>query len=168
MIIQLCIMLSVKQSGFLQKKIKHIQTAILHCPDDEFFNMQAVMARVLKLDQEGCLWLSVDKPIDCSGTGVGSFDIVLNYHQHGESFDLDILGEAHLLTTDEISSLPAAFIKEHRKGKLILQVNILDLDYLEHKPPVYQIIAQKIRYMFHSHGAGHDKQHIYPERQMSA
>src|ERR1700712_5243608 len=143
-------MLHVKKSAFLRNKIMQIKTAILHCPDDEFFNLQAVDTNVLKLDENNYLWLSVAKPVSYDDE-VTSFDVVLNYHQKGGLFDLDILGEARLLTDEEeIKNLPAVIAREHKKGKLILHVHILDLDFWEEKPPVLKTLAKRIRYMFAS------------------
>lgn len=147
-----------------------IKTAILHCPDDEFFNLQAVSTNVLKLDEDNYLWLSVDKPVSCEGEAATSFDIVLSYHQKGGLFDLDILGEARLLTDEEeIKSLPASIAREIKKGKLILHVHILDLDFWEQRPPVLKSIAKKIRYMFANPDVSNSaNQQVYPDHQMSA
>ena len=170
MVIQLCIMLHVKKSAFLRNRIKQIKTAILHCPDDEFFNLQAVSTNVLKLDDNNYLWLSVDKPVSCEGEATTSFDIVLNYNHKEGNFDLDILGEARLLTDEEeIKSLPAVIAREVKKGKLILHVHILDLDFWEQKPPVLTSIAKKIKYMFATPGVSNSEdQQVYSDRQMSA
>jgi hypothetical protein len=145
-----------------------IQTAILHCPEDHFFNQQAVMADMLELDEQGILWLTVNKPVSCSDNDAASFDIVLNYHKAGLAFDLDILGDAKVITShDEIETLSQEKKAAFESGKLLLRVEIIDADYWEQKTPVFKLIAHKLRYMFSGHSKNVEQQ-LYPDHQMSA
>jgi hypothetical protein len=160
-------MISIK-SDILRDKIMQIRTAIVHCPEDHFFQQQAVIGRTLELDEKGELWLSVDKPVNCADNGDGCFDVVLNYQKKGLPFDLDILGEARLIDgADEIKNLSARKKAELKKGKIILRIHIIDVDYWQHKKPVFKTMAKKIKDIF-SHTGTNEKQEAYSNHSVSA
>ena len=157
------------QSDTLRDKISQTGTAVIHCTEDNFFNQEAVMATIIQVDKNGNLWMAVDKPVKCMDGSSGSFDIVVNCHNQGLSFDMDILGDAKLITAEqEINALPADAIAMYNDGKLILRVDILDIDYWERKMPIYKSIAHKIKYMFSIPATENNKERLYGERQMSA
>jgi len=144
-----------------------IETASLHCSQDKFFQLHAVEAHTLELDDRDFLWLSVDKPVECTAGANNSFDIVLSYHKGGLPFDLDILGDAKLVDGHQEPALPVKAAAAAGNGKLVLKVQIIDVDYWERKPPVFKSIVHKLRYMFSGKQVTSNKQ-LYADHQMSA
>ena len=159
-------MLSTRQLCFLRTKIHHMRTAMLHCPDGAFFNLRAVMVRILELDEPGYLWLAADKPAIDGETGFESFDILLNYYIRGVSFDLDILGEASICTDETaINSLTPGAQAEYSNGNLLLKVRIIDIDYWECTIPIIKRIAGKILRRFPGPTAEKDSiLHLPPDK----
>jgi len=135
---------------------------ILHCPEDDFFHLEAVDAMVLHVDDKGYLWLSVDPPAECMNNIMPSFDVVLNYQKKGVDFDMDILGEAVLFKDDEdIRLLPGKARKELHKGKLLLQVHIIDIDYRQRGNNILRTAAQKMRQLFASSHVEEQEEPVY-------
>ncbi len=160
----------IRQQAFLREKIMQIGTAVLHCPEDHLANVQAVFARTLDFTEKKVLWLAIDKPFTCSDADLSvPFDIVLNYHKAGVPFDLDLLGEARMLVADEAAAdLPSAVKAAAKKGKWVLRVSIIAVDYWEQKASLLSTMARKLQGLFHTSATAADSQEIYPAHQMSA
>ncbi|MFT3935952.1 MAG: hypothetical protein QM726_20145 [Chitinophagaceae bacterium] len=156
-------MLSRKKHSFLKDRIHRISDVILHCPEDDFFNLQSVEAQVLHIDERGYLWLAVEPPADCLQNALPSFDVVINYQQHGVEFDMDILGEAVLFSGsgDEIDILPNKARKELTKGRLLLEVHIIDIDYRQQGNNILKNAALKMRQLFAAPTVEEEKEPVY-------
>lgn len=166
-IFKLSVMLYIQPSDFLRSKIIELKTAILHCPDDHFFNLQSVIAQTLGVDEEGIVWLAVDKPVSCAGESTGSFDVVLNYHKKDTPYDLDVLGDASTVSHDDWTC-PGFAKNALNKGKIVLRVQVMDIDYWQQKTSLFKNISHRFHQLFAGSHEEDAKQHIYSDHRMSA
>jgi len=161
----------IHQTGLLREKLQQIPTAIVHCYGSGFVKLGATLAHTLQVDDDGILWLYTDRPVDCisSGNEGESFDVALNYYQQGCPFDLDIIGECWLINPAEAGRELPEFANElSNKGKLLLKVKLMDVDYSAHRPAIIDSILDKVLHVFSRHSNRHQAQEIYPGHKLSA
>jgi len=160
----------INQIGLLREKLEQIPTAILHCYGNGFVKLGATLAHTVQLDDDGILWLYADRPVECiSSNESESFDVALNYYQQGCAFDLDIIGECWLINQAEAVDRLPEFAKEPgNKGKLLLRVQLMDVDYSEHKPAIFGSILDKVKHMFARHDSHHEREEMYHNHKLSA
>lgn len=127
----------------LRQKIMQVETAIVHSAGNSLSNLQSVFAHTLRVDNEGIIWLLLDQTPACAPSYQSSFEVILNYHKKGLSYDLDILGQAMVVTGRELAGS-----NECSQDAVLLRVQVTDVDYWEQKPSVKNIIMTRFPRLF--------------------
>ncbi len=132
------------QIGFITGKIQQLQTAILHSHSNCLLKFPDSLAKTLQVDEVGCIWIAVKKPLQLVHEFDRSFQVGLNYYKKGIPFFLNISGMARLvIDPEEINQLPPALAKECNSENLLLCIRILRANYYETQPRTKQNTFQR-------------------------
>ena len=113
------------QHFFITSKIQELQTAILNYHTDSVLKFPSEVVQTLHVDEIGCLWIAISKPMQFVNEFDRSFYVTLNYYKKGIPFFLNTYGLARIVSDpEETSQLPLVLKEEHNKGKLVLCVRI--------------------------------------------
>ncbi|MDZ4809412.1 MAG: hypothetical protein SGI96_14250 [Bacteroidota bacterium] len=148
------------QHCFITGKIQELQTAILNYHTDSVLKLPSEVVQTLHVDEIGCLWIAISKPVQFVNEFDRSFYVTLNYYKKGIPFFLNTYGLARIVSDpEETSQLPLVLKEEHNKGKLVLCVRILKANYYKKQHQVVQTLLQKCRQSistFFSESNGYD------------
>ncbi|MDZ4793631.1 MAG: hypothetical protein SGI83_05065 [Bacteroidota bacterium] len=134
------------QVGFIAAKIQELQTAILHSHSNCLLKFPDSLAKTLQVDEVGCIWITVKKPMQRVHEFDRSFHVALNYYKKGAPFFLNVFGMARLIIDpEEINQLPPALEKEHKNENLVLAVRILQVNYYEKQQRIKQNSFQRLK-----------------------
>lgn len=134
------------QVGFIAAKIQELQTAILHSHSNCLLKFPDSLAKTVFVDEVGCIWITVKKPLQLVHEFDRSFHVALNYYRKGAPFFLNVFGIARLvIDPEEINQLPAGLEKELKNENLLLAVRILQASYYEKEPRVKQNSFQRLK-----------------------
>ena len=114
----------------LRQKIMQVKTAIIHCAENSFFNFQSVFAQTIRVDDNRVIWLLPGQVPACGAAPEPGFEVILNYHKQGLSFDLDVLGQATIISGDAIKEMGGEKYRRE-SNDVLLRVEITDVDYWE-------------------------------------
>lgn len=144
-------MLSVQQYCFIRTKIRQMQNAMLYFADASFFNLHSAFARIIALDEECSLWVTVNKPVSHERLLPIPLEVLVNYYLSDVPFDLDMMGEA-ILCTDETTVKQFLPNDQNitRNEILLLKLKIIDIDYWEHTMPLVKRIPKQSLTKFQS------------------
>jgi general stress protein 26 len=132
------------QIGFITGKIQQLQTAILHSHSNCLLKFPDSLAKTLQVDEVGCVWIAVKKPLQLVHEFDRSFHVGLNYYRKGTPFFLNIFGVARLvIDPEEINQLSHSLKKECNNEDLMLCIRILQANYYENPPRSKQSIFQR-------------------------
>lgn len=134
------------QQFFITDKIKELQTAILHFHTNSLLKLPTAVVQTLHIDDIGCLWIAISKPVQFVNEFDRSFHVALNYYKKGIPFFLNTYGLARVVTDpEETAQLPPLLKEEYQKDKLLLCVRIMEVNYYEKQPILSQSFFQKCR-----------------------
>lgn len=109
------------QVGFITDKIKQLQTAILHSHSNCLLKFPDSLAKTLQVDEAGCVWIAVKKPLQMVHEFDRSFNVGLNYYRKGIPFFLNIFGVARLIIDpEETNQLSPSLRKECNNEDLLV------------------------------------------------
>ena len=135
------------QQYFITGKIQELQTAILNYHTDNVLKLPAEVVQTLHVDDIGCVWIAISKPIQFVNEFDRSFYVTLNYYKKDMPFFLNTYGVARIVTDpEETIQLPEIVKEEQQKGKLIVCVRILNANYYKKQHQVVQTLLQKCRH----------------------
>lgn len=135
---------TLNQVGFISNKIQQLETAILHCHSNSLLKFPTSLAQTIRVDEVGCVWITVKKPLQFVHEFDRSFHVALNYYKKGTPFYLNIFGMARLIIDpEEINQLSPDLMKEYTDGNLLLCVRILEASYYENQPKKLQNTLQR-------------------------
>ena len=135
------------QQFFIAGKIKELQTAILYFHTDSLLKLPTSVVQTLHVDEAGCLWLAINKPVQVINEFDRSFHVALNYYRKGIPFFLNTYGLAKVVAdAEETSQLTPVLQEQYNAGKLIICVRILEVNYYEKKSQTGQSFLQKCRH----------------------
>jgi hypothetical protein len=138
-IIKICIMNTQNQVDFITGKIQQLQTAILHSNSDCLLKFPDSLAKTLQVDEVGCVWIVVKKPLQFLHEFDRSFHVRLNYYRKGTPFFLNISGMARLvIDPEETNQLSPLLRNECTDENLLLCIRILQANYFENQPRIKQ------------------------------
>ena len=122
------------QLNFVIAKIEDLQTAVLHNCSNSVLNVPSSVVKTLHVDETGCIWFTIYKPMQYIAEFDRRFPVELNYYQKGRSFFLNIQGMARLvIDPEEINSLPAVVKNEVLPNRILICVKITSANYHEKK-----------------------------------
>jgi len=131
------------QFGFIAKKIISLETAIMHCHSNSLFKFPTSIIQTLHVDEVGCVWISVKRPMQFVNQFDQSFHVGLNYYKKGVPYYLNILGLARIVNDpEEFNHLPAA-IKDTASENLIVSIRMQEASYYETAPKKEQPVLQR-------------------------
>jgi len=125
--------------GFIANKIQQLQTAILHSHSNCLLKFPDSLANTLEVDNVGCVWIAVKKPLQFLHEFDRSFQVELNYYKKGTPFFLTIAGTARLvIDPEEINQLSASLKAACAEDTILISVRILQANYYENAPQTKQ------------------------------
>ncbi len=137
------------QAAFINDKIKQLETAILYSDSSSVLKLPSAIVYARHIDEAGCVWLAMSKPLQYVHEFDKSFHSTLNFYRKGSPFFLNILGMARVvIDPEEINLLPAELSGDFNAGKLILCVRILEAKYYEKQNRNEQGLMQKFKSAF--------------------
>ena len=123
------------QAGFIAGKSRELETAILHSHSNCLLKFPDSIVKTMEVDNVGCVWLSVKKPMQYLHEFDRSFHVGLNYYKKGLPFFLNVLGVARLvIDPEEINQLSPTLQEEARGENLLIAVRILQANYYDNGP----------------------------------
>ena len=143
------------QLNFLITKIEDLQTAVLHNCSNCVLNVPSGVVNTLHVDETGCIWFTIYKPVQHIAEFDRRFPVALHYYQKGRPFFLDIQGMARLvIDPEEINSLPFDAKAELTPNRILICVKITSANYHQRKitptkNPLYQF-KDYLKSMFES------------------
>jgi general stress protein 26 len=134
------------QIGFIAGKIQQLQTAILHSHSNCLLKFPDSLAKTVEIDEVGCVWMTVKKPLQLVHEFDRSFHVGLNYYRKGTPFFLNIFGIARLvIDPEEINQLSPSLSKECNNEYLLVCIRILQANYYENPPRSKQTTLQRLK-----------------------
>lgn len=120
------------QLPFISAKIAELETAILHCHSNCLLKFPTSLAKTQYVDEVGCVWITVKKPLQYLHEFDKSFHVGLNYYKKGSPFYLNIFGIARVVADPEdFHQIPSSLLYLKEKDDLVLSVRILEANYTE-------------------------------------
>lgn len=137
------------QIGFITEKINKLQTAILQIHSNSLLDMPMSIVQTRHVDDSGCVWFYINKPVSYFHESDHNFHVALNYYKKDLPFYLNTYGIARVVTdSEEISRIPVSVIQDFSNDKLLVSVRILEANYYEKEPKQVLNIFQKCKQTF--------------------
>ena len=134
-----------RQLNFLISKIEDLQTAVLHNCSNCVLNVPSSVVNTLHVDETGCIWFTIFKPMQHISEFDRRFPVALHYYQKGRPFFLNIQGMARLvIDPEEVNSLPFDAQAALSPNRVLICVKITSANYHQRKiaptkNPLYQL-----------------------------
>ncbi|MEO5946740.1 MAG: hypothetical protein ABIP79_07975 [Chitinophagaceae bacterium] len=123
------------QLHFISAKIAALETAILNCHSNCLLKFPTCLAKTHYVDEAGCVWITVKKPLQYLNEFDKSFHVGLNYYKKGSPFYLNVFGIARLFAdSEECNQIPTALHHLKEKDDIFLSVRIIEANYSEQPP----------------------------------
>lgn len=149
-------------AAFITDKIQQLQTAILYCHSNSVLKLPSSIVEVKHIDELGCVWITMNRPLQYIHEFDRSFHTALNFYKKGTMFFLNTLGTARVvIDPEEINLLPENLLAEYKNGKMIICVRILEANYYEKQPKTEQNFLQKCKQVFTGMFAGSNDYYYY-------
>ena len=137
-------MTTQNQLGFISDKIRQLQTAILYCHSNSVLQIPASLVHSQHVDEEGCIWMYINKPDQYVHEFDSTFHVALNYYKKGTPFFLNTYGIARVVdSTTGLKQLPPDLLQAFNNNKLLICIRILEANYYENQPKPAMNLLQK-------------------------
>ena len=137
-------MTTQNQLGFISDKIRQLQTAILYCHSNSVLQIPASLVHSQHVDEEGCIWMYINKPDQYLHEFDSNFHVALNYYKKGTPFFLNTYGIARVVdSTSDLKQLPQDLLQAFNNNKLLICIRILEANYYEKEPKPAMNLLQK-------------------------
>lgn len=132
------------QLGFISDKIRQLQTAILYCHSNSVLQIPASLVHSQYVDEEGFIWMYINKPDQYMHEFDSNFHVALNYYKKGTPFFLNTYGIARVVDSKtELKQFPNDLLQAIDNTKLLICIRILEANYYENQPKPSMNILQK-------------------------
>ncbi|MEO6722572.1 MAG: hypothetical protein ABIN67_19535 [Ferruginibacter sp.] len=119
-----------EQLNLIISKVRDLQTAVFHNFSDGVLNIPSCIVHTIYVDDTGCIWFTVYKPMQYISEFDRRFPVALDYYQKGRPFSLNISGIARMvIDPEEINSLPPQVCNQAAPDKVLICVKITTANY---------------------------------------
>ena len=133
------------QIDLITSKIEDLKTAVLHNCSTGVLNIPSGVVNTLHVDETGCIWFTIYKPMQYIAEFDRRFPVALDYYQKGRPFYLNVIGMARIvIDPEEIYALPPEVANNLSADKILVCVKITAASYHAYKTnsprnPLFQL-----------------------------
>jgi hypothetical protein len=122
------------QLNLIISKIEDLKTAVLHNCSTGVLNIPSGIVNTLHVDNTGCIWFTIYKPMQYIAEFDRRFPVELDYYQKGRPFYLNIIGMARIIIDpEEVYALPDEIKNGLSPDKILVCVRITAASYHAYK-----------------------------------
>jgi len=152
---------------FIREKICEIRSAIMYSMSNDVVKLPNNIVNALKVDNEGNLWFSCNRPPEYVDQCEKSFPVRLHFYRKGAFFHIEVSGKATIVSDDTVN--PFITTTQSKLKPLLIKMSMSSIEYSEpqekKKNRVEVILEQGYKWVLRTIAVSHDTRPILAKLQ---